>query len=350
MIKVGSLFSGIGGMEIGLSRSIPDAAPVWFCEKEEYPRSILRKHWSGVPIYDDVKNINKSNVESIDILTGGFPCQSISLAGKLKGLEDEEKSGLWWEMWRIISDLRPRIVIMENVANVIRLGGTDVVGSLAEIGYCVEWEIVSARQMGAPHLRRRWFAVAYPERYSTPNEKEAGKGNQTSESGSTASSSIQGKRGIRIGESSILHNGHDNLLHESTNPDGVGLQKAGTEFKTTRIVERRKLGTPGQKPVGIVTDPDGIRSPKTFDRGIISTCNTRSTIQRRRPSFDTNFETYWTQNPNPEPTICRLDDGIPDRVARLKALGNAIVPACSEYVGRCIVESGLIDDLISGGE
>ena len=109
-------------MEIGLSRAIPNAVPVWFCEKEEYPRSILRKHWSGVPIYDDVRNINKSNVESIDILTGGFPCQSISLAGKMRGLEDEEKSGLWCEMWRIIWDLRPRIVIMENVANIIHLG------------------------------------------------------------------------------------------------------------------------------------------------------------------------------------------------------------------------------------
>lgn len=294
MIKVGSLFSGIGGMEIGLSRAIPNAVPVWFCEKEDYPRSILRKHWPGVPIYDNVKNINKSNVESIDILTGGFPCQSISLCGNMRGLQDDEKSGLWREMWRIIRDLRPRIVIMENVANVIHLGGTDVVGSLAEIGYCVEWEIVSAEQMGAPHLRRRWFAVAYP--------------------------------------------------------DGVGLQKARTEFKTTGSIKHRKLDTFDSKSFGIVTDPDGVGSVKTLHKGVTSFDRSGSDILRRGPSFDTKNENYWTQNPNPKPTICRLDDGIPDRVARLKALGNAIVPACSEYVGRCVVQSGLIDDLISGGE
>lgn len=270
MIKVGSLFSGIGGMEIGLSRAIPNAVPVWFCEKEDYPRSILRKHWPGVPIYDNVKNINKSNVESIDILTGGFPCQSISLAGNMKGLQDDEKSGLWWEMWRIIRDLRPRIVIMENVANVIRLGGIDVVGSLAKIGYCVEWEIVSARQMGAVHLRRRWFGVAYPEKFETPS-------------------------------------------------------------------------------VGTVTDSDGVGSVETLNTGITSFDCLRSDIQRRRSSNQTTSENYWKTVPNPEPTICRLDDGISDRLAKLKALGNAIVPACSEYVGRCVVQSGLIDDLISGG-
>ena len=265
MIRVGSLFSGIGGMEIGLSRAIPDAVPVWFCEQNTFCQSILSKHWQGVRIYNDVKNINKSNVEQIDILTGGFPCQSISVSGKMEGLENEEKSGLWWEMLRIIGDLRPRIVIMENVANIVRLGGCDVVGSLARIGYDVEWEIVSARQFGAPHLRKRWFGVAYVADPVSPQSQ-----------------------------------------NQSVDP--VPTQRETFELYKYRV---------------------------------------RENVSKRNES--NNRSGYWFTNPRP-PRFCRVDDGISHRLARLKALGNAIVPACSEYVGRCIVESGLIDDLISGGE
>ncbi len=277
-IRVGSLFSGIGGMEIGLSKSIPNIRPMWFCEQDKFAQSILSKHWASVPIYDDVRNINKSNVESIDILTGGFPCQDISIQGNKKGVNHGKKSGLWWEMLRIIGDLRPRIVIMENVANILRLGGTDVVGSLAKIGYSVEWEIVSARQFGAPHLRKRWFGVAYP---------------------TDADRAIIGKR---------------------------------TEIPVEMATGRR------------------------IEHGVGFRCQGLSTFwNNKRPS---DFKKIGFES-----SICRMDDGISPELdkteqrkfkkihnERLKTLGNAIVPACSEYVGRCIVQSGLIDDFISSGE
>ena len=147
-LKIGSLFAGIGGFELGIERAIPGAETIWQVEKDKYCQSILKKHWPNAKIYDDVRNITKHNVEPVDILIGGFPCQSISVAGKQEGLQHEEKSGLWWEMWRIIGELRPRIVVMENVPNVLRLGGLHILGSLAEIGYDAEWTIISALQFG----------------------------------------------------------------------------------------------------------------------------------------------------------------------------------------------------------
>lgn len=160
-VKIGSLFAGIGGFELGLERSWGNAETIWQVEREEFCQKILQKHWPKSTIYNDVRDITKNNVEPVDVLIGGFPCQDVSLAGKQKGVNDGEKSSFWWEMWRIASEIRPRVIIMENVANIIRLGGVDVIGSLTQIGYDCEWTIISALQFGAPHLRERWFGVAY---------------------------------------------------------------------------------------------------------------------------------------------------------------------------------------------
>ena len=105
-LKIGSLFAGIGGFELGIERAIPGSETIWQVEQNKYCQSILQKHWPNAKIYDDVRNITKHNVEPVDILIGGFPCQSISVAGKQEGLENEEKSGLYWEFHRIISELR----------------------------------------------------------------------------------------------------------------------------------------------------------------------------------------------------------------------------------------------------
>ena len=127
-MKLGSLFSGIGGLELGLERSIPNLHTVWQVEQNAYCQKVLRKHWS-VPIYDDVRTVGAHNLEPVDILCAGFPCQSISIAGKMRGLEDEEKSGLWWNVHRLVSEFqsigRQPILVLENVANILRVGGPD---------------------------------------------------------------------------------------------------------------------------------------------------------------------------------------------------------------------------------
>lgn len=139
---------------------------VAFCEREPYPRAVLRRHWAGVPIYDDVctltaERLAADGVQRPDIIAGGFPCQDISFAGGGAGLAGE-RSGLWREFARLIGELRPQFVLVENVAALLVRGIGDVLGDLARIGYDAEWSVVSACSMGAPHVRRRVFIVAYP--------------------------------------------------------------------------------------------------------------------------------------------------------------------------------------------
>lgn len=281
MYKIGSLFSGIGGFELGLERAIP-AETIWQVEQDKFCQSILMKHWPKAKIYDDVRNITKDNVEPVDILCGGFPCQDISTAGKTKGLKGE-KSGLWWEMWRIISELRPRIIVLENVSNIIRLGGREVVGSLAQIGYNAEWTTIRASDFGAPHRRERWFCVANPNSISRL---------QTD----TKSDTFGSKRHTWEISSSCDWGYHVTYPNSKSQPS------------------RPKLSTPLE---GDSSNPN-------------------------RVSIKGN---YWEKGAIESP-LCYVDDGIPKRVARLKALGNAIVPQCSQWIGEQIWKSGILQ----GGE
>ena len=166
MIKMGSLFSGIGGFELGAQMAFDEAGiahqTLWQVEQNKFCQKVLAKHWPDSKIYDDVRAITIDNVDPVDVLMAGFPCQDISTAGLKRGIYEGEKSSLWWEVWRLTCELRPRVLVLENVANIVRLGGADVLGSLASIGYDAEWSIISAKQFGAPHLRERWFCVAYP--------------------------------------------------------------------------------------------------------------------------------------------------------------------------------------------
>lgn len=158
-MKHGSLFSGIGGIDLGFEMA--GIETVWNCEIDEWCRDLLKKRFPNAKQYEDVKDINKLNVEPVDIISGGFPCQDISVAGKGEGL-DGKRSGLWFEMHRIISELRPRFALIENVQLLTKRGGTRVLSDLAEIGYDAEWQIISAASVGARHLRKRLWIIAYP--------------------------------------------------------------------------------------------------------------------------------------------------------------------------------------------
>ena len=165
-MTVGSLFSGVGGLDLGLEWAGFETK--WFCEIEQFPQQVLKNHWPGVPVYDDVKKIKADAVVPVDVIAGGFPCQDISWAGVGRGInydlseQEGTRSGLWWEMWRVIRDLRPRYVIAENVPALTHRGLDIVLGSLAQIGYDAEWQTISAASVGAPHIRERVFIVAYP--------------------------------------------------------------------------------------------------------------------------------------------------------------------------------------------
>lgn len=173
-LKVLDLFSGIGGFSLGLERT-GGFETVAFCEIEEFPRKVLAKHWPEVPCYHDVKKLTgdilKRDGISVDVITGGFPCQDISVAGKRAGISAGTRSGLWSEIVRLIGDLQPRYVIVENVSNLLsgpaeRRGGWfgRILGDLAECGYDAEWENIPASALGAPHRRERVWIIAYPNK------------------------------------------------------------------------------------------------------------------------------------------------------------------------------------------
>lgn len=174
-MKVLDLFSGIGGFSLGLERAGMET--VAFCEIEEYPRKVLRKHWPNVPIYEDVHDVTKERLEAdgirgVDVVTGGFPCQDISVAAPIRdgynrgaGIEGS-RSGLWSECARVLGDFRPEFAIFENVTNLLNGERGDwfkrVLWDIYKIGYDAEWHCIPSANVGLPHIRDRIFIIAYP--------------------------------------------------------------------------------------------------------------------------------------------------------------------------------------------
>ena len=186
-LKIGSLFSGYGGLDLAV-QSVYDAEHAWFCEFDPAPSKILAHHWPDVPNLKDVTAVDWATVEPIDILTGGFPCQDVSAAGRRAGMTDGTRSGLWSHMVKAIDTLRPGLVVIENVGGLFsaqadsrvepceyNMGDADsgghavllraldsVLGTLATLGYDAEWTALRAADVGAPHGRLRVFITAHP--------------------------------------------------------------------------------------------------------------------------------------------------------------------------------------------
>lgn len=167
-LTVGSLFSGIGGIDLGLQRAGMEIR--WHAETDRYASRVLEKHWPGIPNHGDVTQIDFRRVERVQVLAGGFPCQDISNAGKREGI-DGEQSGLWTDFRRAIGEIRPAYVFVENVAAILTRGAGRVLGDLAALGYDAEWDCIPAAAVGAPHLRDRWYMVAYARIQQQPAEQ-----------------------------------------------------------------------------------------------------------------------------------------------------------------------------------
>lgn len=180
MTTYGSTFSGIGGLDIAVER-VFGARPLWHVEPDRYAAAVLERRWPGVPNLKRVELID-GNTPRPDIICGGFPCTDISTAGRGAGLAGEQ-SGLWWEFARAIGVLRPRIVVLENVAALLARGLADVLGELARLGFDAEWSTLRASDVGAPHRRNRVFIVAISNAHGIglarhdAREREPGEGN-----------------------------------------------------------------------------------------------------------------------------------------------------------------------------
>ncbi len=170
MLTIGSLFSGIGGLELGLERA--GLGPVlWQVEINPYCRAVLAKHWPEVRRYEDVRLVRGADLAPVDVICGGFPCQDISSAGAKAGIAGP-RSGLWQEFRRLVGEAGPRYVVVENVG-ALHLRGLDVVlGGLADLGMDAIWFPLAAADVGAPHLRERLFVVGYPNCDGPPGVSE----------------------------------------------------------------------------------------------------------------------------------------------------------------------------------
>ncbi len=290
-LTIGSLFSGIGGLELGLERA--GLGPVvWQCETDPFCCEVLRSHWPDAGRFNDVRDIiYLSPYHQTDILCGGFPCQDISDAGKRAGISGKQSS-LWGEFARIVGLVRPRYVVVENVSALLGRGMGTVLGDLAALGYDAEWDCIPAQAVGAPHRRDRIFVVAW-------RVSDAGR------------SGVREKPGGRIRGGDGPHSPFARHLGEAvadadSRPGGfsAGVAIAAVSRKKTRI---------GQEESG------------RLGRGAW-------------PPGPNDLQAWGEVQADSQPSVCRVAHGVPSRVDRLRSLGNAVVPQVAEVIGRRIVE------------
>ena len=311
----GSLFAGIGGIDLGLERA--GMTCKWQVEIDPWCRQVLAKHWPNVTQYEDVTrfcrriydcdpededgyvNCPRCDVDFaecgcigtdqlvdthgyVDLIAGGFPCQDVSNAGQKAGIKEGTRSGLWSEFHRIIRELRPRYVLVENVSGLLARGMGRVLGDLSTIGYDAEWEVLSAADVGAPHLRKRVFIVA----------------------------DAQGS-GLQGGNQALACNSQTGRGRQSQSARGIAR-------KQEDVADAQRERSQGR----VYRRSDSGRENLEGYAG----CSGTAYGQQR--------ENWWTT----EPDVGRVAHGVPQRVDRLKGLGNAVVPQCAEQIGRRIME------------
>ena len=329
-MKVGSLFSGIGGLDLGLERA--GMKVIWQCEIDEYASKVLKKHWPGVPNLGDITKVDWNAVERPDLLCGGFPCQDISIAGKGRGLEGE-KSGLWWDFHKAISVLRPRYVLVENVPMLTHRGLDAVLASLSEIGYDAEWNIVSARFVGANHRRDRIFIVAYPhsERCERSGLREEVSGWRSEIVTCTKPGSGSERRETVFATTEGEDVANPRRLCRGDHVGGSeGEMDNGRKDETFRPTDADSIGGSGEGPPN-VAHPQSILSGHGDNGNVSIFWNGQEEWER---GSALRSREWWAV----EPDVGRMAPRISNRMDRLRCLGNAVVPQVGEFVGRAIVE------------
>lgn len=324
-LRVLDLFSGIGGFSLGLERA--GMRTIAFCEQDERCVTVLNHHWPGVPVFPDVRTLTGEQLRDAglvpELICGGFPCQDISPAGRRAGIEGE-RSGLWSEFARLIGEVFPRFVIVENVATLVGRGLDVVLGDLASIGYDAEWHCIPAADVGAPHIRDRIWIVAYPNGERFP----AG-------------------RDLWQGQPETVGSGQG-LAHT----DGLWKQQPQGRLEE----QRRWSGDSGPQladadcPLGrerTAQSTNGCTSLSRRGAAKLGRCGATLADASRQWGFAFRWQQltqgrdqasslhHWVV----EPDLGRVADGVPARMDRLHGLGNAVVPQIPEMIGRAILEA-----------
>ncbi len=223
-MNVLDLFSGIGGLALGLERAGMHSAA--FCEADPYCRRVLEERWPAVPIYDDVRTLTAARLRAdgiaVSAIAGGFPCQDISYAGFGAGLAGD-RSGLFFEYARLIGELGPDIVVVENVSALLDRGMGDVLGTLSDLGYNAIWDTVTACAVGLAHMRRRVFIVAYANRLNGwPRFRDSFAREYRALQTIDRFESARARQRARMANPSALYGGADGLPYGMERNRGVG--------------------------------------------------------------------------------------------------------------------------------
>jgi len=302
-VNFGSLFAGIDGFDLGLERA--GMTCLWQVEIDDYATKVLERHWPHVKRFRDVREIKEGDLEPVDLICGGFPCQDVSTASKTRAGLRGQRSSLWGEFARIIGMLRPRYVIIENVPALRGRGLTLVLQDIAALGYDAEWHCVPASAIGAPHLRDRIWIIAYPA-------------------------------GTFRGPILVRPPSPDDADVDGIGRDGRALEcssqrkpepENGDAFSNPlrpRLEDGSETGSEGEAPALL----DAPRHH--FYRGAIR--EPLAEFARLRGE-----RTHWAV----EPGVVRMVYGIPNRVDRIRCLGNAVVPQMAEWLGRMIIAADL---------
>ena len=288
---------------------------LWQVEQDPYARAVLAKHWPEAKRYNDVKEAGSHNLERVDLICGGFPCQDISVAGKGAGL-DGDRSGLWGEFARIAGELRPRYVVVENVPAIRSRGLGRVLGDLAALGYDAVWDCIPAQSVGAPHRRDRLFIVAWAVSDTDSDSIRDGaewkeRGRIDLQGGGLAQPLNDGK------DRAVAHTDSERQLQ----PGQLQGQERGRARNSREDVANTMCVGHGSHGVHFIK-PRGARTSGGFANG------------RPFTEFSNDSRNWWES----EPDVGRVAHGVPSRVDRLKCLGNAVVPQCAEVVGRVVAE------------
>jgi len=315
-MKIGSLCTGYGGLDMAVE-SYFNAQMVWCAEIDKYASALIEQRFNK-PNLGDIKQIDWANVEPIDILTAGYPCQPFSHAGQRKGTEDERH--IWPYIIKAISILRPRIVVLENVRGHLSLGFKEVLKDLAENGYDARWQIVRASDVGAPHQRARLFIVAYPISERLQRNRSA-------------------QRGIR---SQIIANSNSDAREESR--------------RTDREVPRESAGFPKREDIGqarcehgcscsVDSNPNNQHQPhnrQVQELGSRFASRREMSVQTIPPTLvdgklNAKFVEYMMGLPKGWVTDLDLS-----RAQQLKMLGNGVVPQQAYYALQLLCDTSHI--------
>ncbi len=313
MLKVLDLFAGIGGFSYGLEAT-GGFSTTAFCEIDPFCQKVLQKHWRDVPIHADIKGTDFEQYKGkIDVITGGYPCQPFSNAGKQRGEEDPRH--LWPRMREIIEQVRPAWIICENVHGHIKLGLDKVLLDLENLGYTTRTFVVPACGVNAPHRRNRIWIVAYSEHYGSSSPQDEG------EIRKNAPETQEGQE-------------------QSIKPTGVHSPGTVVNSESERVQGLWEGGEQEPHPYGeqeLPLRPSEDVAHSISQRGCGRTTNGKHAKNARQSPFSTIGQrgrfNFW----DVESPVGRVANGIPDRVHRLKALGNSVVPQIVFNIGKAIL-------------